>query len=119
MNLGVVAMDKYWTLLDLWGDDGKRRKMLKGFRYLVQGKPPGTILTPEFIAAMRWIWQKGLVVEVGVDVRGDGIWQLLEAVEAIERIVPKSNPPDTGGTFVISISSPRPSMPLYHLQEAD
>lgn len=83
--------------------------MLKGFRYLVQDKPQGAILKKEFVEAMEWTWKKGLVVEIGVDVRSGGIWQLQEAVEAIESIV-KQDVPENVGAFVISkFSSLSPS----------
>lgn len=101
MNLGVPAMQRYWSLLEL---TDRRRHMLKGFRYLVQDKPRGTITAPEFVAAMDWVWRKGLVVEIGVDVRTGGIEQLEEAVSAITRIVRSDDdvPPVTGA-FVISM----------------
>lgn len=101
MDLGVAAMERYWELLEL---DGGRRAMLKGFRYLVQDKPRGTILTRNFIAAMEWVWRKGLVVEVGVDVRSGGVWQLEEAVAAIEQIVLGEDTVSGTGAFVISMS---------------
>lgn len=102
MDLGVAAMERYWELLEL--DGGRRRAMLKGFRYLVQDKPRGTILTRNFIAAMEWVWRKGLVVEVGVDVRSGGVWQLEEAVAAIEQIVLGEDTVSGTGAFVISMS---------------
>lgn len=112
MNLGTLAMERYLPLL-LGNDehtDG-RRKLLKGFRYLVQDKPSGTINTPDFIAAMEWAWRRGLVVEVGVDIRSGGIWQLEEAVEAIERIVTKEDIPSETGAFVISMFPHLTSLP--------
>lgn len=85
------------------GESKKRRKeMLKGFRYLIQDKPKGTILKKEFVDSMEWVWRKGLAVEIGVDVRSGGIWQLEEAVLAIESIV-KKDVPDNVGSFVISM----------------
>lgn len=106
MNLGVPAMERYWSLLELEGKDGNdRRKMLKGFRYLVQDKPRGTISEPGFVEAMEWVWRKGLVVEIGIDVRSGGIEQLEEAVWAIKHIVLKNDIPAETGAFVISARS--------------
>ncbi|KAH0604893.1 uncharacterized protein H6S33_006561 [Morchella sextelata] len=102
MNLGVQALERFWSLLELEGESNKRRKeMLKGFRYLVQDKPKGTILKKEFVDSMEWVWRKGLAVEIGVDVRSGGIWQLEEAVLAIESIV-KKDVPEKVGSFVIN-----------------
>lgn len=99
-------MERYWSLLALDGEaENGRRKMLKGFRYLVQDKPRGTITEPEFVAAMEWVWRKGLVVEIGIDVRSGGIEQLEEAVWAIRQIVLKNDIPIETGTFVISMLS--------------
>lgn len=106
MNLGVPAMERYWALLALDGEaDNGRRKVLKGFRYLVQDKPRGTITEPEFVAAMEWVWRKGLVVEIGIDVRSGGVEQLEEAVRAIRQIVLKNDIPIETGAFVISMLS--------------
>lgn len=105
MNLGVPAMQRYWSLLQL---THRRRPILKGFRYLVQDKPRGTITAPEFVAAMDWVWRKGLVVEIGVDVRTGGIEQLEEAVAAISRIVRSEDTPAVAGAFVISMCTVTP-----------
>lgn len=58
---------------------------VKGFRYLVQDKPPGTMLAPAFVEGLRWLGKKGFVFDLGVDQRGGGKWQLEEAAEMIEK----------------------------------
>lgn len=103
MNLGIPAMERYWSLLALdRQDESGRRKMLKGFRYLIQDKPRGTITEPKFVAAMEWVWRKGLAVEIGIDVRSGGIEQLEEVVWAIRQIVLKNDVPIETGAFVLS-----------------
>ncbi|EKD17008.1 uncharacterized protein L3040_000463 [Drepanopeziza brunnea f. sp. 'multigermtubi'] len=58
---------------------------IKGFRYLLQDKPRGTMLTPEFIDGLKWLGKKHFVFDLGVDQRSGGKWQLEEAVEMIEK----------------------------------
>ena len=64
---------------------GKSSPLIKGFRYLVQDKTRGTMLTTEFIDSLRWMGVHGLAFELGVDARSGGLWQLSEASEMIHR----------------------------------
>ncbi|PBP19876.1 amidohydrolase [Diplocarpon rosae] len=64
---------------------GESFAKIKGFRYLVQDKPRGTMLTPHFIDGLRWLGRAGYVFDLGVDQRRGGRWQLEEAVLMIER----------------------------------
>lgn len=66
------------------GDEGVWAK-IKGFRYLLQDKPDGTMLAPAFIEALKLLGRRGLVFDVGVDQHHRGRKQLEEAVEMIER----------------------------------
>lgn len=70
------------TLRD--GNDSVWSK-IKGFRYLVQDKPDGTMLKPLFIEGLKLLGRKGLVFDVGVDQHRRGRKQLEEAVEMVER----------------------------------
>jgi L-rhamnono-1,4-lactonase len=58
---------------------------IRGFRYLVQDKPKGTMLQDEFIEGLKWLGKKGFVFDLGVDQHRGGKWQLEEAVEMIEK----------------------------------
>ena len=58
---------------------------IKGFRYLVQDKPKGTMLQHGFIDGLKWLGKKGYVFDLGVDQNSGGKWQLEEAVEMIEK----------------------------------
>ena len=59
--------------------------LVKGFRYLVQDKPKGTMLGNGFIDALRWMGRHRFTFDLGVDARSGGLWQLTEAVEMISR----------------------------------
>jgi L-rhamnono-1,4-lactonase len=74
---------------------------IKGFRYLVQDKPKGTMLTPGFVDGLKWLGRKGFVFDLGVDQHGGGKWQLEEAVEMIEK-AHEGVPEDEKVTFIIS-----------------
>ncbi|CUS09396.1 unnamed protein product [Tuber aestivum] len=103
MNLGALAVERFYGLLDAEGEvNAERRGALKGFRYLVQDKPSGTIGDVKFRESMGWVWKKGLVVEIGVDTRSGGLWQLEEAVKAIQEVVKGSERVRDVGAFVIN-----------------
>ncbi|ODM17202.1 hypothetical protein SI65_07601 [Aspergillus cristatus] len=59
---------------------------IRGVRYLVQDKPSGVMLQPEFIDGLKWLGRKQLTFDLGVDARQGGLWQLREAVEMMERV---------------------------------
>ena len=103
MNLGALAVERFYELLGVEGEGGvERKKMLKGFRYQVQDKPSGTIGEVRFRESMEWVWKKGLVVEIGVDTRSRGLWQLEEVVKAVQHVVKDSKRVGGVGAFVVS-----------------
>ena len=103
MNLGALAVERFYELLGVEGEGGvDRKRMLKGFRYQVQDKPSGTIGEVRFRESMEWVWKKGLVVEIGVNTRNGGLWQLEEAVKAVQHVVKDSKRAGGVGAFVIS-----------------
>ncbi|KAL9615384.1 MAG: hypothetical protein Q9167_000212 [Letrouitia subvulpina] len=81
--LGAQAMSKYYDKVKHQADN--LCHLVKGFRYLVQEKPSGTMLTDDFVDALRWMGQNGFAFDLGVDVRSGGLWQLGEAYEMIRR----------------------------------
>jgi L-rhamnono-1,4-lactonase len=58
---------------------------IKGFRYLLQYKPNGTMLDDGFIDSLKLLGRKGYVFEVGIDQHRRGRLQLEEAVDMIDR----------------------------------
>jgi L-rhamnono-1,4-lactonase len=62
---------------------GESFAKIKGFRYLVQDKPKGTMLQGGFIEGLKWLGKKGYVFDLGVNQHDGGKWQLEEAVEMI------------------------------------
>lgn len=76
---------------------------IRGFRYLLQDKPKGTMLQNDFIEGLKWLGKKGYVFDVGVDAHRGGRWQLEEAVEMIEK-AHEGVPEEEKVTFIISES---------------
>jgi L-rhamnono-1,4-lactonase len=74
---------------------------IRGFRYLVQDKPKGTMLQDRFIEGLKWLGKKGYVFDLGVDQHSGGKWQLEEAVEMIEKAHEGVNEEEKV-TFIIS-----------------
>ncbi|KAL9579683.1 MAG: hypothetical protein Q9212_004966 [Teloschistes hypoglaucus] len=64
---------------------GSTWQCVKGFRYLVQDKPRGTMLSNGFVEALRWMGHHNYAFDLGVDTRSGGLWQLDEAIEMISR----------------------------------
>ena len=95
VHLGPRMLDRYLEKLcaiggvNLDGNTGKvdqRKSILKGFRQLLQDKSKGYMLHEDFIAGVKWIGDKGLAFEIGVDTRGTGLWQLEELVTFLDRL---------------------------------
>jgi L-rhamnono-1,4-lactonase len=80
---GVEAMEKYLELVA--ESAGESFDKIRGFRYLVQHKPQGTMLGDGFIESLKWLGRKGYVFDHGVDSHRGGDWQLDETVEMIKR----------------------------------
>lgn len=86
---GPLVLQKYWnTARSL--SNGKGTPLIRGFRYLVQDKPKGTMLQHEFIDSLVWMGKQGLVFDLGIDQRSGGIWQLDEAIAMIEQVEKKA-----------------------------
>lgn len=59
---------------------------VRGFRYLVQDKPQGTMLRDEFVASLKLLGRLGFVFELGVDQHRRGRPQMDETVALLERV---------------------------------
>ncbi|KAG6010486.1 hypothetical protein E4U21_006488 [Claviceps maximensis] len=80
---GPEVLDRYLSKVE--EEAGKAWSKVKGFRYLLQDKPHGTMLTDEFIGSLKLLGERGFVFEVGVDQHMRGKKQLDEVVEMIDR----------------------------------
>lgn len=78
---GVDKLKNFVSLMRSRSIDENTFQFVKGFRYLLQGKPRGTMLQPNFINSLNWLAEEGYVFDLGLDVRSDGLWQLEEFVE--------------------------------------
>lgn len=58
---------------------------VRGFRYLLQDKPAGTMLADAFVEGVRLLGREGFVFDVGVDQHRRGREQLEELVGLVER----------------------------------
>lgn len=71
--------------------DFKENGLIKGFRYLLQDKPMGTALNPNFIEGLLLLEKRGAkTFDLGVDFHHGGRWQLVEAIEMLERFYTNS-----------------------------
>lgn len=81
---GVEAMEAYVQLAEQAA--GGSWSKVRGFRYLVQDKPDGTMLEEKFIESLRWLGRKGFVFDHGVDHHRGGDVQLRDTIEMIARV---------------------------------
>ncbi|KAJ9612998.1 L-rhamnono-gamma-lactonase [Cladophialophora chaetospira] len=65
---------------------GDKWLLIKGFRYLVQDKPAGTMVDPKFIEDLTWLGDHDLTFDLGIDARQGGLHQLEEACEMMDRL---------------------------------
>lgn len=77
-------------------------RKIRGVRYLVQDKPAGVMLQPEFVENLRWLGREKLVFDLGVDARQGGLGQLREAVEMAKLVYRGEDAEDGEVTIVIS-----------------
>jgi L-rhamnono-1,4-lactonase len=59
---------------------------IKGFRYLLQDKPAGTMLSQNFISNLLALGAQNLSFDLGIDSRSGGLHQLEEACELLNRV---------------------------------
>lgn len=81
---GEKVMERYVERVK--EEAGEAWSKVRGFRYLVQDKPKGTMLGEGFVEGLRFLGRRGLVFDLGVDLRQGGKWQLEEAVEMVGRV---------------------------------
>lgn len=106
---GAVTLERYMCKVrETVGTDDVWRK-IRGVRYLVQDKPSGVMLQPDFVDGLKWLGRKQLTFDLGVDARQGGMWQLREAVEMMERVYEGVDKKDQ---VVIVIS---PSLFIHHV----
>jgi|SRR5579862_3207324 len=63
---------------------GESWELVKGFRYLLQDKARGVMLSEGFIEGLKWLGREGLTFDLGVDQRSGGMWQLEDAVQMLK-----------------------------------
>lgn len=110
---GAGALEKYLEKVkevagDAWGK-------VKGFRYLLQDKPNGVMLTPEFVEGIKYLGKRGFIFEIGVDQHRRGKKQLDELVELISRA--HEDVPELEKTTFIINHMCKPDLTIYNLAD--
>lgn len=80
---GAAVLERYVKKVEKHAGDSFGK--IKGFRYLLQDKPKGTMLQDGFIEGLKWLGRNGYVFDLGVDQHSGGKWQLEEAVEMVQK----------------------------------
>lgn len=108
---GVHLMEEYLALAEEAAGEAWSR--VKGFRYLLQDKPHGTMLEDSFVEAAKLLGRRGFVFEVGVDQHRRGKRQLEELVTFVER-VHDGVPEDERVTLILNHLC-KPDLTIYNL----
>ena len=96
---GPEALEKYVSMVkERTGDEVFKK--VKGFRYLVQDQPRGTMVGEKFVEGVKWLGRHKFAFDLGVDARSGGLWQLEEASTMISRCM--QVPEHERTVFVIS-----------------
>ncbi|KAI1336100.1 amidohydrolase [Xylariaceae sp. FL0016] len=109
---GADVMEKYIELVKK--EAGESWSKVRGFRYLLQDKPNGTMLEDKFIDSLKLLGRKGLVFDLGVDQHNRGRTQLEEVVEMIDR-AHEGVPEDEKVVFIINHMC-KPDLTVYNTQ---
>ncbi|KAI1462544.1 amidohydrolase [Annulohypoxylon moriforme] len=112
MPSGAEVMEKYIDLVKQ--EAGESWPKVRGFRYLLQDKPDGTMIQDKFIESLKLLGRKGLVFDLGVDQHNRGRGQLEEVVEMIDR-AHEGVPEDQRVTFIINHMC-KPDLTIYNVQ---
>ncbi|PHH70089.1 hypothetical protein CDD82_7346 [Ophiocordyceps australis] len=86
---------------------------VKGFRYLLQDKPPGTMLQKDFIDGLKLLGRKGFVFEIGVDHHRRGNKHIEQVVEMVGR-AHQDVPEQEKVTFVLDHLG-KPDLGIYNV----
>ncbi|KAI1502895.1 hypothetical protein F5X99DRAFT_417649 [Biscogniauxia marginata] len=109
---GAAVMEKYIELVKQ--EAGETWPKVRGFRYLLQDKPNGTMLEDNFIESLRLLGRKKLVFDLGVDQHNRGRTQLEEVVEMIDR-AHEGVPEEDKVVFIINHMC-KPDLTVYNVQ---
>ncbi|KAF4974265.1 hypothetical protein FZEAL_8814 [Fusarium zealandicum] len=108
---GPEAMESY---LDRVKEEaGEAWSKIKGFRYLLQDKPHGTMLEDNFIESVKLLGRRGFAFDVGVDQHRRGKKQLDELIEFVDR-VHDGVPEEEKVTLVLNHLC-KPDLTIYNL----
>ncbi|KAL6865929.1 L-rhamnono-gamma-lactonase [Amphichorda felina] len=92
---------------------GEAWPKVKGFRYLAQDQPHGTMVRKDFIEGLKLLGRRGLVFEVGVDHRRRGKKQMDELVDMID-MAHEGVPEEEKVTFVLNHLC-KPDLTIYNI----
>jgi len=111
MPSGAEVLEKY--IAKVQGTAGEAWPKVKGFRYLVQDKPHGTMVQDKFIESLKLLGRRGLVFEVGVDHHRRGRQQLDELLAMIEK-AHDGVPEEERVTFILNHLC-KPDLAIYNI----
>lgn len=109
MPNGAQELQRYVQALKSRSKGERAFTRVKGFRYLLQDKPPKTMMQPKFIQSLNWLSENGFVFDLGIDLRSGGLWQVEEFVQLVSHT--------SNVTYIVNhLTKPNFYIPLDQLQ---
>ncbi|OTB09010.1 hypothetical protein M426DRAFT_316300 [Hypoxylon sp. CI-4A] len=109
---GAAKMEEYLDRVKQ--EAGESWSKVRGFRYLLQDKPNGTMLQDKFIESLKLLGRRGFVFDLGVDQHNRGRAQLEEVVEMIDRA--HDGVPEEERVTIIINHMCKPDLSIYNVQ---
>ncbi|KAK5987080.1 L-rhamnono-gamma-lactonase [Cladobotryum mycophilum] len=111
ISSGAAVLERYLAKVE--EEAGEAWPKVKGFRYLLQDKPHGTMLEPKFIESLKLLGKRGFAFEVGIDQHRRGRKQLEETLEMIGR-AHEDVPEEEKVTFILNHLG-KPDLTIYNV----
>lgn len=86
LPLGRQGLQAYIEQMKNLSPESKDFEFVKGFRYLLQDKQPGTMMQPEFIESLKFLEENNFIFEWGIDLRSGGPKQFEETIEVFSKV---------------------------------
>lgn len=81
---GARVLEEYVSLVKRACINHKYMSLIKGFRFLLQNQPQGTMLTAQFIQSLEWLHVHDYSFDLTIDCHSTGLWQIQESIELLK-----------------------------------
>lgn len=83
---GVQVLEQYVSSVEKVCLTPQTFSLIKGFRFLLQNQPKGTMSTPNFLQSMEWLYDHGYSFDLTIDCHSTGLWQIQESIDLMRNL---------------------------------